>query len=168
MTTRRPYATDQSTHSSMLCRPPACRPDNNLGRSPMQKLVTYLLATVLVPSAMLLAGVSETSAQVQTRTLRFTAASNKGHPQVLGVEKLAELVGQKRGGKITVRPFPGGQLGPDIQVVSAMQGGTIDLNVMNASLLAGNVKEMAALDLPFLFNSSEEADAVIDGPIGKK
>ena len=49
-----------------------------------------------------------------------------------------------------------------------MQGGTIDLNVMNASLLAGNVKEMAALDFPYLFNSSEEADAVIDGPIGKK
>ena len=52
-----------------------------------------------------------------------------------------------------MKPFPGGALGPDLQVVSAMQGGTIDLNVMNASLLAGNVKEMAALDLPFLFNS---------------
>ena len=49
-----------------------------------------------------------------------------------------------------------------------MQGGTIDLNVMNASLLAGNVKEMAALDIPFLFNSAAEADAVIDGPIGRK
>ena len=30
-----------------------------------------------------------------------------------------------------------------------MQGGTIDLNVMNASLLAGNVKEMAVLDFPY-------------------
>ena len=39
---------------------------------------------------------------------------------------------------------------------------------MNASLLAGNVKEMAVLDFPFLFNSSEEAYAVVDGPIGQK
>jgi tripartite ATP-independent transporter DctP family solute receptor len=49
-----------------------------------------------------------------------------------------------------------------------MQGGTIDLNVMNASLLAGNVKEMAILDFPYLFNSVQEADAILDGPIGKK
>ena len=102
------------------------------------------------------------------RTLRFTAASNKGHPQVLGVEKFAELVGQKSGGKIKVQVFPGGTLGPDLQVVSAMQGGTIDLNVMNASLLAGNVKEMAILDFPYLFNNAQEADAILDGPVGRK
>src|SRR4029450_8014895 len=96
------------------------------------------------------------------------AASNKGHPQVQGVEKFAELVGQKSGGQITVRTFPGGTLGPDLQVVSAMQGGTIDLNVMNASLLAGNVKEMAILDFPYLFTNAQEADAILDGPIGKK
>ena len=84
------------------------------------------------------------------------------------MEKFAELVAQKSGGKITVRPFPGGTLGPDLQVVSAMQGGTIDLNVMNASLLAGNVKEMAVLDFPYLFDNAGEADAVIDGVIGKK
>jgi TRAP-type transport system periplasmic protein len=126
-----------------------------------------ILSAFLVLGIFLI-GLDDAFAQIQTRTLRFTAASNKGHPQVMGVEKFAELVAQKSGGKITVRAFPGGSLGPDLQVVSAMQGGTIDLNVMNASLLAGNVKEMAALDLPFLFNSSAEADAVIDGTIGKQ
>jgi TRAP-type transport system periplasmic protein len=126
----------------------------------------------LVATALFLGGglahITDAYAQVQTRTLRFPSASNKGHPQVQGVEKFAELVSQKSGGKITVRPFPGGTLGPDLQVVSAMQGGTIDLNVMNASLLAGNVKEMAVLDFPYLFDNAGEADAVIDGVIGKK
>lgn len=107
-------------------------------------------------------------ARAQTRTLRFSAASNRGHPQVMGVDRFAELVAQKSGGRLAVRAFPGGTLGPDLQVVSAMQGGTVDLNVMNASLLAGNVKEMAALDLPFLFASAREADAVVDGPVGQK
>jgi tripartite ATP-independent transporter DctP family solute receptor len=127
-----------------------------------------LLAALLVPGGILLGQLAEAQGQIQTRTLRFPSASNRGHPQVLGVEKFAEIVARKSGGKITVRPFPGGTLGPDLQVVSAMQGGTIDLNVMNASLLAGNVKEMAALDLPFLFDSAGEADAVIDGPVGRK
>ena len=75
----------------------------------MRKHITKLLATVLVPGALLIACVVETSAQVQTRTLRFTAASNKGHPQVLGVEKFAELVAQKSGSKITVKAYPGGR-----------------------------------------------------------
>jgi tripartite ATP-independent transporter DctP family solute receptor len=124
---------------------------------------------VLAAAAALLLPLSHACAQeIQARTLRFTAASNKGHPQVQGVEKFAELVAQKSGGKIKVQLFPGGTLGPDLQVVSAMQGGTIDLNVMNASLLAGNVKEMAVLDFPFLFNSVQEADAILDGPIGRK
>jgi tripartite ATP-independent transporter DctP family solute receptor len=121
-------------------------------------------ALVLALAAFVAAGASAQD----TRTLRFTAASNKGHPQVQGVEKFAELVAQKSGGKIKIQMFPGGTLGPDLQVVSAMQGGTIDLNVMNASLLAGNVKEMAILDFPYLFNSAQEADAILDGPVGKK
>ncbi|HEY7382086.1 MAG TPA: TRAP transporter substrate-binding protein [Beijerinckiaceae bacterium] len=134
----------------------------------MRTSIMKLLAALLVPGGILLGQLAEAQGQIQTRTLRFPSASNRGHPQVLGVEKFAEIVARKSGGKITVRPFPGGTLGPDLQVVSAMQGGTIDLNVMNASLLAGNVKEMAALDLPFLFDSAGEADAVIDGPVGRK
>jgi tripartite ATP-independent transporter DctP family solute receptor len=105
---------------------------------------------------------------IETRTIKFPSASNKGHPQVQGVEKFAELVAKKTGGKFTVKPFPGGALGPDLQTVSAMQGGTMEMTVMNASLLAGNVKEMAVFDFPFLFSNTREADAVADGPVGRK
>ena len=125
-----------------------------------------LLAAALAGAALL--SLSAQAADIQVRTIKFPAASNKGHPQVRGVEKFAELVAQKSGGKLTVKPFPGGSLGPDAQVVSAMQGGTVEMNVMNASLLAGNVKEMAVFDYPFLFNNVKEADAVADGPVGRK
>jgi tripartite ATP-independent transporter DctP family solute receptor len=102
------------------------------------------------------------------RTVKFPSASNKGHPQVLGVEKFAELMAKKTNGKFKVQAFPGGTLGPDLQTVSAMQGGTVEMTVMNASLLAGVSKEMAIFDFPFMFNNAKEADAVSDGPVGKK
>lgn len=108
------------------------------------------------------------AADIQARTIKFPSASNKGHPQVLGVEHFAELVKQKSAGKLNVKNFPGGQLGPDLQIVSGMQGGTIEMNVMNASLLAGNVKEMTLWDVPYLFDNAKEADALADGPIGKR
>jgi len=126
------------------------------------------LNRIVLGAALLCASVAAQAADIQERTIKFPSASNKGHPQVLGVEKFAELVGQKSGGKITVKLFPGGTLGPDLQVVSAMQGGTVEMNVMNASLLAGNVKEMALFDIPYLIANAKEADAIADGPVGKK
>ena len=125
---------------------------------------TFLAASLAAASLLSLPA----AAQIQERTIKFPSASNKGHPQVLGVEKFAELVKQKSGGKLTVKPFPGGALGPDLQTVSAMQGGTVEMTVMNASLLAANAKEMTVLDFPYLFANAQEADAVIDGPVGKK
>ena len=125
---------------------------------------TFLAASLAAASLLSLPA----AAQIQERTIKFPSASNKGHPQVLGVEKFAELVKQKSGGKLTVKSFPGGALGPDLQTVSAMQGGTVEMTVMNASLLAANVKEMTVLDFPYLFANAQEADAVIDGPVGRK
>jgi tripartite ATP-independent transporter DctP family solute receptor len=133
----------------------------------MNRLFRNILAASLASSALFVAGTGHAQ-DIQARTIKFPSASNKGHPQVAGVEKFAELVKQKSGGKLNVRPFPGGVLGPDLQIVSGMQGGTIEMNVMNASLLAGNVKEMTIFDMPFLFNNAKEADAVADGPVGKK
>lgn len=78
------------------------------------------------------------------------------------------MVEQKSGGKIKVRLFPSGQLGGDLQTVSSLQGGTLDITVLNAGLLVGQVKEFVLFDLPFLFESGMEADAVVDGPFGKK
>lgn len=108
------------------------------------------------------------AADIEARTIKFPSASNKGHPQVLGVAKFAELIAKKTDGKFKVTSFPGGALGPDLQTVSAMQGGAVEMTVMNASLLAGVAKEMAIFDFPFLFNNTREADAVSDGPVGIK
>ena len=125
-----------------------------------------LLASALVGGAVLLSG--QANAQVSERTLRWAQQNSMEHPQGLGAKKFADLVEQKSGGKIKVRVFPGGQLGGDLQNVSALQGGTLDLMVLNAGLLVGIVKDFAVLDLPFLFNTAQEADAVVDGPVGTK
>src|SRR6185436_17997969 len=98
---------------------------------------------------------------------RWTTQNPEGHPITMGAHKFAELVSQKSGGKMTVKLFPGGVLCGDVQVLSAVQGGTIDMTSMNSGILQGQVKEYAIVDFPFLFNDPKEADAVMDGPIGK-
>lgn len=106
-------------------------------------------------------------AQVREQTFRWTTQNPATHPIAQGGQKFADLVAQKSGGKMQVKLFPGGVLGGDVQVLSAVQGGTIDMTSMNSGILQGQVKEFAIVDFPFLFNDAKEADAVMDGPIGK-
>src|SRR5512147_1175517 len=108
-----------------------------------------------------------TQAQVREQTFRWTTANPAGHPIPVGGQKFADLVAQKSGGKMQVKLFPGGVLGGDVQVLSAVQGGTIDMTSMNSGILQGQVKEFAIVDFPFLFNDAKEADAILDGSIGK-
>lgn len=106
-------------------------------------------------------------AEIGSHTIRFASANSPGHPQVIGMERFAELVSEKSGGQMTVQLFPGGQLGGDVQTISALQGGIVQMTVMNASILSGNIPAFGSVDMPFLFNSGEEADQVMDGAFGQ-
>jgi tripartite ATP-independent transporter DctP family solute receptor len=108
------------------------------------------------------------AAAAQERTIKFATQNPKGHPVVLGMEKFAEIVAAKSGGKIKVNLFPAGVLGSDQANVSAIQGGTLEMAVMNTGILASVAKELAIFDFPFLFANTKEADALVDGPVGKK
>jgi len=127
----------------------------------MKRLMLKTLAAAVAISACGLAFSQE-------KTIKFTTQNPKGHPLVMGMEKFAEIVQAKSGGKIKVNLFPGGVLGGDAAVVSAMQGGTIEMASMNSGILASQVKDFEVYDFPFMFASGKEADAVVDGPFGKK
>jgi len=107
-------------------------------------------------------------AAAQDKVIKFANQNAAGHPIVLGMEKFAEIVAAKSGGKIKVNVFPGGQLGSDQANVSALQGGTLEMASMNSGIFASQVKDFAVFDLPFMFANGKEADAVVDGPFGKK
>lgn len=111
---------------------------------------------------------STVQAQVNEHTFRISIAGAPGHPSVMGAEKWAELVKQKSGGKMTIKVFPNGLLGGDVQVLSAVQGGTIDFTSMNSGILQSQVKEFAIFDFPFMFENGKEADPILDGAFGKK
>jgi len=133
----------------------------------MRRGLTLFRTGIALTGLLLLAGAAQ-AADIKSRTIKFAFQNAKEHPQGLGAQKFADIVSEKSGGKIKVRIFPGGTLGGDIQTISALQGGTLEMSVMNAGLLSGLVKEYAVVDFPFLFNEAAEADAVLDGPVGQQ
>lgn len=99
---------------------------------------------------------------------RISTNNVEGNPQYDGIQKFAELVEAKSGGKIKAKVFGGTVLGKDIQVLSSMQGGFIDMAIMNTNLLVGIIKEAGLVDLPYLFENEKEAHQVLDSPVGQK
>src|SRR5690606_30158218 len=115
----------------------------------------------------LLAGNAQAD-DIQKRTLRFSHVQPKESHMGYGVEQFAKKVQEKSGGKITVRAFHNGTLGGDIQTLSALQGGTLDLTTMPPSLMVGLSPEFGVFDLPFMFQNFQEADAILDGEVGQR
>ena len=66
-----------------------------------------------------------------------------------------------------VMVFANGTLGGDAQVISSIQGGTVDMAMVTPGLLTGINKGFGVFGLPFAFNNFEEVDAVLDGPLGQ-
>jgi len=107
------------------------------------------------------------AAQAQAKVIKFANQNAKGHPIVMGMEKFAEIVEARSAGKLKVNVFAGGALGSDQANVSALQGGTLEMAAMNSGILASVAKEFAIYDFPFLFANPKEADAIVDGPLGR-
>src|SRR5678809_191452 len=117
--------------------------------------------------SLLAAGGAALAQDIQERTIRFGHLNNADHPTSAGVKKFAELVAAKSGGKITVKEYPSSQLGNELQQQSALQGGVQEMLVASTTSLAGIVKEFGVFDFPFLFSNARQADAMVDGPLGK-
>ncbi len=125
-------------------------------------LITALAA--IVPAALCTTVFAQ---DIKERAFKLANNNPKTHPMTIGGEKFAELVAAKSGGKIKVTVYPGGTLGGDAPIVSALQGGTIEIATMNSGILASQVKDFEVYDFPFMFANAREADAVVDGAFGK-
>jgi len=101
-------------------------------------------------------------------TAKFAVTLPEKSHQGQGVAKFVELVKAKSNGEIDIKPYYSGALGNDVQVTSALQGGTIEFTVPQTTTLTGMVKAYEILDFPFLFKNSEQAEKVLDGPVGQK
>lgn len=105
---------------------------------------------------------------IQERIIKAGIGLNEDHPEGQGLLKFKEIVEKKSGGKLKVQTYFSATLGDDLKMTEALQSGTQEITIPSTSPLVGIVKEFGIFDFPFLFNTAEEADAILDGPIGKK
>jgi tripartite ATP-independent transporter DctP family solute receptor len=103
---------------------------------------------------------------IQERTIRWGHLNNTDHPVSKGVQKFTEIVAAKSGGKLKIKEFPANQLGTEQQQQSALRGGTQEMQSPATTSLVGIVKDFGLVDFPFIVSTPQQADALLDGPLG--
>lgn len=128
----------------------------------MKKLVKLLIAAAVASSL-----ASAMAADYQTRIIRFgyglAEDSNQGHAAKFFSEDLAK----RTGGKLKAKGFASASLGNDNQMQNALIGGAQEMTVVSTATLVGIEDSFGIYDLPFMFRTEQEADAILDGSFGK-
>ncbi len=123
---------------------------------------------LIAAGALLTAGLSDPALAQAKYVLKLGhVLAPQNHYHVTSLE-FARLVKEKTGGKVEVQVFPQAQLGGEIQATQALRTGTQDLTIVTTTAIENTVKEWEIFDLPYLFNSIDEGNAVMQGPVGKK
>lgn len=97
-----------------------------------------------------------------------------GHPNPTthsihkGYVKFKELVESKSNGELIINIHPAGAVGGDRQALESVNLGTLPMALTGSMVLGNYDPRFFVFDLPFIFDSNEKVDKIINGSIGKK
>lgn len=98
--------------------------------------------------------------------IRFAALARPGTAQYTLAWKFKELVEARSAGRYTVTIDPAGTPARESEVLEQLRNGGLHVAVIGAAALENLLPTTRALSFPFLFATGEQADQVLDGPLG--
>lgn len=105
---------------------------------------------------------------VPVHHLKMTMADVSSHPIYGMLNTFAADVKKRTSGAVDIKVYGAGQLGSQGNALTAMQTGTIDLVCHTTGFIETIYPTVAVLDLPYLFKTSQDAEKVLDGPVGQQ
>lgn len=121
----------------------------------------------LLVGAMSMTLQSPAFAQTKT-TLRIGHVTSLQAIAGQGSSKLKEVAEKLSNGEIEVQIFPNGQLGGELEMVSQVRLGTLDMAMAGSGIVAAIEPTFSITELPFIWKSREQAWKVLNGPVGDK
>ncbi|NLB06311.1 MAG: TRAP transporter substrate-binding protein DctP [Desulfobulbaceae bacterium] len=98
--------------------------------------------------------------------IRFAALARPGTAQYTLALKFKELVEARSAGRYTVTIDPAGTPARESEVLEQLRSGGLHVAVIAAAALENLLPTTRVLSFPFLFATGEQADQVLDGPLG--
>lgn len=144
----------------------------------MKKILMVILSVMLVGMSLVgcstkateepvenTAEVTESAPAPEKIVWKFGHLTNDDHLWNKTALKFAELVADKTNGQIEIKVYPNEQLGSEMDNITGIQTGTVDLTITGESLQNWAPKA-ALLAIPYAITSDEHMDKIINGELG--
>lgn len=90
-----------------------------------------------------------------------------GYPNTVAMDKFAELLKEKSGGKITLKMYHSGTLGSQPDAIEQVRIGGLEIANFNMGPIGPIVPEANVVSLPFIFKDTDHMWRVLDGQAGE-
>ena len=98
--------------------------------------------------------------------IKLGVVTKPGSAQNIAAEKFKEIVEERSGGAITVQIFHSASLGNETEILQQVQMNTIQMAIVTGGPFDTFDPIVRVVNYPFLFKNNEQADEILDGPLG--
>ena len=146
----------------------------------MKKLIALFLASIMVLSLVACGGskkeepkkeettTESTETGIEPVTLTVYSPGNENSVPTKTIIEYARLVSEASNGAITLDVHHSNELGNDAEAIESTRMGTIDIIFAGTSGFTSFYEKAKILDLPFLFDSAEQAYEVTNSEVGEQ
>lgn len=120
----------------------------------------------LALSAMTVALISGIALSAQAKEWRGWNIHVAGYPNTVAMDKFAELLNEKSGGKMTLKMYHSGTLGSQPDAIEQVRIGGLEIANFNMGPIGPIVPEANVVSLPFIFKDTDHMWRVLDGKAG--
>jgi tripartite ATP-independent transporter DctP family solute receptor len=100
--------------------------------------------------------------------LRLGHVNSFTNPAGVGSQKFRDTAKELSNGQVEIELFPNGQLGGELDMVSQIRLGTLDLAMIGSGIVAAVEPTFSITELPYIWNTGDSAWATLTGPVGQK
>jgi tripartite ATP-independent transporter DctP family solute receptor len=123
--------------------------------------------TLLTAAAAVLSLANRPARAEPARTLKLGFILSMDSQLGAGAKVFAEQVAARTDGRYKIELYPDAELGGEVDMLKAVQIGSVDLAFVTGAPLPNFVPEVGVFNIPFLFRDAAHAHAALDGPVGQ-
>jgi len=117
-------------------------------------------------SAVAIAMIAGFSVSAQAKEWKGWNIHVAGYPNTVAMDKFAELLKEKSGGRMTLKMYHAGTLGSQPDAIEQVRLGGLEIGNFNLGPLGPIVPEANVVSLPFIFKDTDHMWRVLDGKAG--
>jgi len=100
--------------------------------------------------------------------IKLGVVTKPGSAQNIVAEKFKELIEERSNGNIQIQIFHSKSIGNETEILQQVQMNTVQMAIITGGPFDTFDPIVRVINYPFLFKDHEEADKILDGPLGAK